>query len=150
MRPISPYSLSFFLAGLLVLLTVVLQNYEFLIYAVTVVALVAILHKTDRYFNFAPLGLWLFNIWLILHILGGLASWQGVRFYDLILIDLVAAPYHVLKYDQFVHFYCYVVMSILMWSVVQQITRPNANGAVVCVVTILAASSIGSTTPALT
>ena len=35
-------------------------------------------------------------------------------------------------------------MAILMWSVVQKITRPDADGAVVFVVTVLAASSIGA------
>jgi len=37
-----------------------------------------------------------------------------------------------------------VVMAILMWSVVQKIIRPDANGSIVFVVTILAASSIGA------
>ena len=140
----NPYFLSFFLAGLLALLTIVSQNYEFLLYAVTVVILIVILYKTDQYFKYKKLGLWLFNIWLILHILGGLASFQGVRLYDLMLLNLVGDPYNILKYDQFVHFYCYVVMSILMWSVVHNIMKQNASSVVVCVVTILAASSLGA------
>lgn len=142
MKP--PYTLSFFLAGLLILLTIILQNYEFLLYAITVIILVATIYKTDQYFKFNQMGLWLFNVWLILHILGGLAFYQGVRFYDLVLLNLIGDPYYVLKYDQFVHFFCYVVMSILMWSVVQKIARKNANSVVVCLVTILAASSIGA------
>ena len=140
----APYLLSFFLAGLLFLLTVVLQNYEFLLYAVTVTILIALLYKTDRYFGFERVGLWLFNIWLILHILGGLASYRGLRFYDLILIDLVGEPYQVLKYDQFVHFYCYLVIAMLMWSVVGKIARADANATVVIVLTVLAASSLGA------
>ena len=142
MKP--PYIVSFFLAGLLTLLTIIFQNYEFLLYAITVIILVAAIYLTDRYFKFNQLGLWLFNVWLILHILGGLASYQGVRFYDLVLLDLIGDPYYILKYDQFVHFFCYVVMAILMWSVVQKIARKKANRVVVCVVTILAASSISA------
>ena len=144
MRITIPYILSFFLAGLLTLLTIIFQNYEFLLYAVTVVILIIILYKTDQYFKYKKLGLWLFNIWLVLHILGGLASYQDVRFYDLMLLNLVGDPYYILKYDQFVHFYCYVVMSILMWSVVHNIIKQDASSAVVLVVTILAASSIGA------
>jgi len=144
MRMTAPYIFSFFLVGLLTLLTIIFQNYEFLLYAITVVILIIILYKTDKYFKFKRLGLWLFNIWLMLHVLGGLASYQGVRFYDLILLNLVGDPYYILKYDQFVHFYCYVVMSILMWSVVQKIMKQNASNAVICVVTILAASSLGA------
>jgi len=140
----SPYILNFFLAGLLTLLTIVFQNYEFLLYAITAILLVAVIYKTDQYFKFDQVGLWLFSVWLILHILGGLASYQGVRFYDLVLLNLIGDPYYILKYDQFVHFFCYAVMAILMWSVVQKIAKKNANSVAVCVVTILAASSIGA------
>jgi putative membrane protein len=140
----TPYILSFFLAGLLTLFTIIFQNYEFLLYAITAVILIVILYTTDQYFKYKKLGLWLFNIWLILHILGGLASYQGVRFYDLILLNLVGDPYHILKYDQFVHFYCYVVMSILMWSVVHKTVKQNASSTVVCVITVLAASGLGA------
>ena len=144
MRLTPPYIVSFTLAGLLTLLTLFAQNYEFLLYAITVIILVAIIYKTDQYFAFARIGLWLFNGWLVLHILGGLASFDGVRFYDLILLDLVGAPYDILKYDQFVHFYCYIVISILMWSVIRKIARPDASVVVVCVVTVLASSSLGA------
>lgn len=144
MKVTTPYILSFFLVGLLTLLTILYQNYEFLLYAITVAILLIILYKTDQYFKYKQLGLWLFNIWLILHILGGLAFYQGVRFYDLILLDIVGEPYNILKYDQFVHFYCYIVMAILMWSVIQKIMKQDASNAVVCVVTILAASSLGA------
>lgn len=139
-----PYALSFLLAGSMILLTLFFRNHEFLIYAVTVVVLVGVIYKTDRYFRYERPGLWMFNGWLILHILGGLASYQGVRFYDLILLDLVGEPYHILKYDQFVHFYCYAVIAILMWSVVRKLARADASVAVVCVVNVLAASSLGA------
>ena len=144
MRRITPYILSFFLIGLLTLLTILFQNYEFLLYAITVAILIVILYKTDQYFKYKQLGLWLFNIWLILHILGGLASYQGVRFYDLILLDLVGDPYNIFKYDQLVHFYCYIVMSILMWSVIHKNMKQDASNIVICVITILAASSLGA------
>lgn len=144
MRVTAPYILSFFLAGVLTLLTLILQNYEFLLYAVTVIILIIILYQTDQYFKFNKLGLWLFNIWLVLHILGGLASYDGVRFYDLILLDLVGEPYYILKYDQFVHFYCYIVIAMLMWSVIHSIVKQNISNTVACIITILAASSLGA------
>lgn len=144
MRPGSPYTTSFLLTGLLLVLTLVYRNYEFLLYAVTVAALVALLFATDRHFGFDRTALWMFNAWLVMHSLGGLASYGGVRFYDLLLIDLVGAPYHILKYDQFVHFYCYVVIAMLMSSVVRRIARPEASAITVGVITILAASSLGA------
>ena len=144
MRVTTPYLASFFLASLLSILTIFFQNYEFLFYSITVVILITILYRTDQYFKYPKMGLWLFNFWLVLHMLGGLASYQGVRFYDLILLDVVGDPYHILKYDQFVHVYCYMVISILMWSVVHKITKHNASSVVVYIVTVLAASSLGA------
>lgn len=138
------YFFSFFLAGLLTLLTIFFKNYEFLIYAITAIILIVILYTTDKYFKFDQLSVWLFNIWLILHSLGGLAYYQGVRFYDLILFNLVGDPYHILKYDQFVHFYCYVVISILMWRVVHTTIKQSASNVVVCALTILSASGLGA------
>lgn len=144
MRLGSPYTTSFLLTGLLLVLTLFYRNYEFLLYAVTVAALVVLIFATDRHFGFDRTALWLFNAWLVMHSLGGLASYGGVRFYDLLLIDIVGAPYHVLKYDQFVHFYCYVVIAMLMSSVVRKIARPRASAITVGVVTVLAASSLGA------
>ena len=139
-----PFLVSFFLAGLLTLLTIVLQNYEFLIYAATVIVLAFLIYRSDRYFEFESLGLWLFNAWLAMHILGGLGSFRGQRVYDVVLLDIVGDPYHVLKYDQFVHFFCYVAMAVLMWTVVNRIADRGANQVVVCVLTVLAASSLGA------
>jgi putative membrane protein len=144
MRLSTPYLASFFLAGLLGILTIFFRNYEFIFYSITVVMLVAILYATDNYFKYPKAGLWLFNVWLVLHIIGGLASYQGVRFYDLILLDIVGDPYQILKYDQCVHFYCYLVISILMWSIVSTITKPEASRVVVYVITVLATSSLGA------
>ena len=144
MKIISPFIGSFFLAGLLGVLAIVFKNYEFLLYAITVAFLIILIYVTDQYFKYSNFGLWLFNLWLLLHILGGLAYYKGIRFYDLILLDITGDPFHILKYDQFVHFYCYIAIAILMWSVVQKITKENANSLVVCIVTVLAASSLGA------
>ena len=140
----TPFLVSFLLAATLTVLTIVLRNYEFLIYAVTVIVLTALIYRTDRYFRFETLGLWLFNAWLAMHILGGLASFRGVRVYDVMLLEIVGPPYQVLKYDQFVHFFCYIAIAVLMWTVVNRIAERNANRLVVGVLTVLAASSLGA------
>ena len=140
----APFLVSFGLAAVLTLLTVVLQNYEFLIYAVTVIVLVGLIYRTDVYFRFEALGLWLFNAWLAMHILGGLGSFRGERVYDVMLLDIVGPPYQVLKYDQFVHFFCYIAIAVLMWTVVNRIAAIDANRMAVCVLNVLAASSVGA------
>ena len=140
----APFLVSFVLAVTLTVLTVIVRNYEFLIYAVTVIVLAVLIYRSDRYFQFESVGLWLFNAWLAMHLLGGLGSYQGVRVYDLMLIELVGPPYQVLKYDQFVHFFCYIAMASLMWTVVNRIADRNASRVVIFVLTVLAASSLGA------
>jgi uncharacterized membrane protein YjdF len=135
---------SYVLAALFLVLAFVRKNNEFVIYAVTLIIGVAILHAIDKHFHFSNVGLWGFFGWMLLHLFGGLGSLGGVRTYDAILIPLIGAPYSVLKYDQLLHFLCYVVIALLMYSVVQSITKPKASYWTVFTVTVLAASAIGA------
>ncbi|XOV89852.1 MAG: DUF2238 domain-containing protein [Pseudomonadota bacterium] len=117
-------------------------NYEFLFYASTLVILLVILFLLDRRFNFSQLSLWGFNLWMLLHLVGGMGSIGGTRMYDLVLLPLVGEPYDILKYDQVVHLYCYVVMAMLVFEVLVQLMNLSHRGALF-LVTVLAASGIG-------
>lgn len=117
-------------------------NYEFLFYAATLVVLLALLFMLDRRFNFSALALWSFNAWLLMHLIGGMGSIDGVRMYDVILLPLVGEPYHILKYDQFVHVFCYVVMAALVYEVLEQIIE-GSHRLTLFFVTVLAATGIG-------
>ncbi len=117
-------------------------NYEFVFYASTLVVLLVILFLLDRRFNFSTLALWGFNLWMLLHLVGGMGSIGGVRMYDFVLINLVGEPYEILKYDQVVHLYCYVVMAILVFEVLVQLIEQAHKGALF-LITVLAASGIG-------
>lgn len=117
-------------------------NYEFLFYAATLVVLLAVLFMLDRRFNFSALALWGFNAWLLMHLIGGMGSIDGVRMYDVILLPLVGEPYHILKYDQFVHVFCYVVMAALVYEVLEQIIE-GPHRLALFFITVLAATGIG-------
>ena len=64
-----------------------------------------------------------------------------VELYDLILIPLVGEPYNVLKYDQVVHLFCYLVIAMLLYD----ICRPNfvKETLMTSTIVVLAASGVG-------
>ena len=99
------------------------RNSEFLIYVVTLSATIYLIEKTDRIFNYglpAKIG---FSTWLFLHLGGGAFKINGNRWYDTILIDIVGEPYHILKYDQAIHTFCYFVITLFIYAVVRHISK---------------------------
>lgn len=138
-----PLLFSALLVAVFLGLAIFQQNYEFLLYAGVLLILVYILHATDDLFGYKKIALWGFAIWVLLHLLGGFASINGVRLYDYMLINLVGEPYNILKYDQFVHLFCYGVMGMLIASVVDHIASADANHWALGVIAVLAATGIG-------
>ena len=120
-------------------------NSEFLIYAVVTVALVALLHWSDSYYQYRTWVLWLFDIWIVLHILGGLYEVSdGVVLYSLVLIDIVGEPYLILKYDQLVHAYCYFVIALLLARVLRRSSPAEMSFGLFAMITVLAATGVGA------
>jgi hypothetical protein len=120
------------------------KNYEFLVYAGTLIILIYLIYRTDRLFHYLEPAKWAFLIWMILHMAGGSLYINGTRLYDLILAPIVGDPYNILKYDQFVHFFCYVAITLLFYSVLKTIVKKGSNRFTVALTLVLAASSIGA------
>lgn len=139
-----PILASIILLVVFLVIAIYQKNTEFMIYAGVLIPVIVLLHRTDRLFAYAEIALWGFVLWILLHVIGGLVSFQGVRMYDFMLLELIGEPYSVLRYDQFVHVYCYVVISMLLYSVVGSIVTENASKVTIAVVTILAASGVGA------
>jgi len=135
---------SYILLALFIIFSFVQGNMEFIIYAGVLIPFVILIHKTDAVFNYRKCALWGFDIWMLLHLLGGMASWHGVRFYDYMIINIVGDPYNVLKYDQVVHFYCFAVFAVLMGSVVSKIIKKDAHKFTVAVIAVLATMGVGA------
>lgn len=121
---------------------IVRQNHEFLFYAATLVVLLAALVVLDRKIDFSQAALWAFNAWILMHLMGGMASIDGIRLYDYMLFTWIGPPYEILKYDQFVHVFCYFAIAILVYEAVSWVVAP-ARGLARAVITVLAASGIG-------
>ena len=121
------------------------RDSEFLIYAVTLTAVIYLIEKTDSVFGYGlPVKIG-FSTWLFLHLGGGAFKINGCRWYDTILIDIVGEPYNILKYDQAIHTFCYFVITLFIYAVVRHISKENANRLVICLITALAAMGVSAT-----
>lgn len=119
------------------------SNMEFVFYGATVLFVVLLLHWGDRVNDFANWTIWTFNLWLVLHILGGLYVIDGHVLYSHMLYPLIGAPYNVLKYDQVVHAYCYFAIALLLWQVLTNHSGYGGSRSVMVFFTVLAANGIG-------
>ncbi|MFW0871203.1 MAG: DUF2238 domain-containing protein [Patescibacteria group bacterium] len=133
---------AYLLIGLLFAWSIWDGNYEFIFYGVTALGIVVFIHLIDRTVDFKEWVLWLFNIWLIGHIAGGLVVINGVYLYSYILIPLVGEPYLIFKYDQLVHWYCYLVVALLIYSIAIKYLQTSSRAVLIGLV-VLAAIGIG-------
>lgn len=123
--------------------SLIMHNYEFLFYAVILSGFWGIIIKTDTRLNYPASTLVLLTLWLAAHLFGGTIYIGGTKLYDLMLIPIVGEPYHILKYDQAIHFFCYLVMTRFIFIPVSKMIRPEAPIWLIGIVTILAGSGIG-------
>ena len=126
---------------------VIRGNYEFSGYGVVAGLAFFVLIWANEYYDLPLASLWLFAIWVILHLLGGSVYLGGTRLYDIVMINLyngasVSPEFVILKFDQFVHAYCYFAFSIVIYFLMKKHMKPKQNKALI-VFTILAALGVG-------
>ena len=102
------------------LLFISLGNYEFLAYSFIVGILIIFIIKTDKKFKYSNLAKWGLATWLFLHASGGYFYFSGTRLYDLVLIDIIGDPYHILKYDQLMHIFSYFIVALFLYAIIKK------------------------------
>jgi hypothetical protein len=133
--------MTFFMVGLLVLF-LFNGNIEFSSYGIVTLFLFYIIIWMDKKYNFPLISLWFFSAWIIMHLLGGGIKVLGVRLYDLVLINIIGDPYFILRYDQFVHAYCYFAFGILFYYILKKHMK-NASKTALIVFAILSSLGVG-------
>jgi len=120
------------------------HNYEFSGYGLVVGFLFFIIVWSDKYYHFPLTALWIFAIWVVMHMLGGSVYLGGVRLYDLVLFNIFngGGEFVILKYDQFVHAYCYFAISILVYFMLKKHMKLRQTKTLV-IFAILAAIGVG-------
>lgn len=140
----TPLLIAYGLAGLLIIWSIFAGNLEFVFYGITALVIVLILHLSHKKFTYPAWIWWLFVLWIILHIIGGLVQINGHAMYSQMLISIVGDPYYILKYDQVVHSYCYFVVALILWQVVSRsFTDTRHHPTLATILVVLAASGIG-------
>ncbi len=93
-------------------------NYEFLIYIAVLVIIGLVLLLTLRKSKLDYLALYGLSIWGLLHMAGGGIRINGKTLYSLHLINIVdkGGQFFILKMDQAVHFYGFMVAAIVIFQ----------------------------------
>ena len=117
------------------------KNYEFIGYTfITLVFFWTILSLHKKY-KFPFIILAGFSFWIFLHMLGGSVI-NGVWIYGYMLINLIGEPYFILKYDQLIHFYCYLVIGAIMFYMTKKHIKKIT--AIPLFIIIMAAIGVGA------
>ena len=137
--------LDIIILGVFTLYFIFKKNFEFLTYTVTIGLLIALIATTSLKFKYPGLAKYGFSVWLLMHLLGGATHINGIRLYDVILIKMVESPLSILRYDQFVHTFCYFVIALFMLAIVKYYSKEGKkNIFAIGLITVLAAVGIGA------
>jgi len=134
---------SWILLILFIIASVLRKNWEFLFYAASLIILLILVTISDKKFNYPKIALYGLGSWLLLHLLGGMAKIGDTRLYDFMLINIIGEPYQILKYDQFVHFYCYFVAAFFVYSIIRSFSKKDSSFTVIAFITVIASVGIG-------
>jgi uncharacterized membrane protein YjdF len=102
-----------------------LKNYEFLFYIATLFIVSVALFYLDKKYNFSKTSLSLFSAWVILHFCGGSIYISGTKLYDKVLIPLIGSPLYILRYDQIIHLFCYIVITLFIYQILRNYIKKN-------------------------
>ena len=123
---------------------VIKGNREFLLYAATLSILILLVQGSNRRLRYSAGILWCFWLWLVMHMCGGFVHLNGVRLYDIRLLPLAGEPYQILRYDQFVHAFCYFTIGGILKTIIDALAAPGASRRGLALLTLLAALGVGA------
>ena len=120
------------------------KNYEFISYTIVLGILIFVLAKSDKIFNYSKIAKFRFTIWMLLHLSGGSFYINGTKLYDLILIQIIGEPLNIFRYDQFVHFFCYVVLTIFIYTIIKKMSGKETSNKLICFISVLSGVGLGA------
>ncbi len=118
-------------------------NYEFVIYALVIIAALCGVAACQRRVEFGPLILWGLTAWGLLHMAGGHLFISGTRLYEMILVP-ICERYQVLKYDQAVHCLGFGVATLVCHHLLAANLAPAPNWRVLSVLVALMGMGVGA------
>ena len=122
-------------------------NYEFLLYVGILALLILFMSLLHKKFKFSSWVLFASSLWGLLHMLGGGLYIKGTRLYNYILFDIYSGEIpgmQILKYDQFMHFYTYIVITFILFYIIKNYLKKDVNWLVIFSILILASVGVGA------
>ncbi len=104
---------------------VISKNYEFLMYVGVIILLLFAVLYSNKKVDYPAGILWGLTLWNILHMSGGGLYLGGEKLYELMIIQLVGEPYHILKFDQVVHFIGFWIATLVMYHILKPSIKPG-------------------------
>lgn len=120
-------------------------NLEFLWYVGILILLTILIILLHKKFNFGSLILAGSSLWGLLHMLGGSIYINGTRLYSYVLFNVYSSEIsemQILKYDQFMHFYTYFVVTFILFYIINNYLTKN--DFVVSVLLVFMAMGVGA------
>jgi len=102
------------------------QNYEFVFYCGVVLVAFLMFLFTNKRVGYSNTVLWGLTFWAFLHMAGGNFSYNGVRWYNQILVPL-SESYPILRYDQIVHMVGFGVLVFLVYELIKPLMKPTVS-----------------------
>jgi len=118
-------------------------NFEFVWYIFIMLFLISMVALLHKYYHFPTLVLGGFGVWGLLHMLGGSVYINGVKLYGAMLWNIIPSQ-SILKYDQFVHFYCYIIITLMLFYIFRSYLKENYNWLVVSVLLVFMGMGVGA------
>lgn len=120
-------------------------NFEFVLYVGVILAVAGLILWKQRTVRFDLRILWGLTIWGLLHMAGGNLKVDGDVLYNLTLIPLLPAPYHVLRYDQVVHVFGFGAATLVCHHLLRPFLRkPIARQASLMFLIVLMGTGFGA------
>lgn len=95
------------------------QNFEFLYYLGVVTVIATLILTTTRAVGYPKPLLWAVSVWGWMHMAGGTVPVGDNILYDTVLIPLIGAPFHIVRYDQLIHLYGSFLVALLSWHLLK-------------------------------
>lgn len=108
-----------------IIIFIIRGNYEFFIYVGVIIFFLILVLLTNNKVKYSNTLLWGLTIWSLLHMSGGGLYYNGTKFYELMLLNIVGEPYNILKYDQVVHAFGFAIATFVSYHIISPLLKVN-------------------------
>jgi len=123
------------------------KNYEFMWYLVIMFIIIGLVIKLHSKFKFSTGLLAGASIWGLMHMAGGSLKFGGKALYSNMVIDFNIVEFAgtpIFKFDQLAHFYCYIVVTLILFYIFKDYLKRGRSKIGVSALLVLAAMGVGA------